>query len=73
MFIKEFPEEFWQELRKKAKANARKILPAKIIATDIDKTAGDCRQTNAQTAGVDRLIEFNTCPYEETPSRKTAG
>jgi putative N6-adenine-specific DNA methylase len=67
MFIKEFPEEFWQELRKKAKANARKILPAKIIATDIDKTAVIAAKQNAQTAGVDHLIEFNTCPYEETP------
>ncbi|MCX5849855.1 MAG: class I SAM-dependent RNA methyltransferase [Deltaproteobacteria bacterium] len=67
MFIKEFPEEFWKELRKKAKANARKILPAKIIATDIDKTAVIAAKQNAQTAGVDHLIEFNTCPYEKTP------
>ena len=66
IFIKEFPEEFWQELRKKAKANARKILPAKIIATDIDKTAVTAARQNAQTAGVDHLIEFNTCSYEET-------
>jgi len=66
MFIKEFPEEFWQELRKKAKANARKILPAKIIATDIDKAAVTAARQNAQTAGVDHLIEFNVCPYERT-------
>jgi putative N6-adenine-specific DNA methylase len=66
MFIKEFPEEFWQELRKKAKANARKILPAKIIATDIDKAAVTAAKQNAQTAGVDHLIEFNICPYERT-------
>jgi putative N6-adenine-specific DNA methylase len=73
MFIKEFPEEFWQELRKKAKANARKILPAKIIATDIDKTAVVAAKQNAQTAGVDHLIEFNTCPYEETPIPEDGG
>jgi len=66
MFIKEFPEQFWQELRKKAKANARKILPAKIIATDIDKAAVTAARQNAQTAGVDHLIEFNVCPYERT-------
>jgi putative N6-adenine-specific DNA methylase len=66
MFIKEFPEEFWQELRKKAKANARKILPAKIIATDIDQTAVNAAKHNAQTAGVDHLIEFNICSYERT-------
>ena len=73
MFIKEFPEEFWQELRKKAKANARKILPAKIIATDIDKMAVIAARQNAQTAGVDHLIEFNTCPYEETPIPEDGG
>jgi putative N6-adenine-specific DNA methylase len=73
MFIKEFPEEFWQELRKKAKANARKILLAKIIATDIDKMAVIAARQNAQTAGVDHLIEFNTCPYEETPIPEDGG
>lgn len=66
MFIKEFPEDYWQELRKKAKTNARKILPAKIIATDIDKAAITAARQNAQTAGVDHLIEFNACPYERT-------
>ena len=66
MFIKEFPEDYWQELRKKAKANARKILPAKIIATDIDKAAIVAAMQNAQTAGVNHLIEFNTCSYEKT-------
>lgn len=66
MFIKEFSEEFWQELRKKAKAKARKILPAKIIATDIDKAAVTAARQNAQTAGVDHLIEFNVCSYERT-------
>jgi putative N6-adenine-specific DNA methylase len=73
MFIKEFPEEFWQELRKKAKANAQKKLPARIIATDIDKTAVLAAKQNAQTAGVDHLIEFNTCHYEETPIPEDGG
>ena len=73
MFIKEFPEEFWQELRKMAKASAQKKLPAKIIATDIDKTAVIAAKQNAQTAGVDHLIEFNTCPYEETSIPEDGG
>jgi putative N6-adenine-specific DNA methylase len=73
MFIKEFPEEFWQELRKRAKAHARKTLPAKIIATDIDKTAVIAARQNAQTAGVDHLIEFNACPYEKTPIPEDGG
>lgn len=73
MFIKEFPEEFWQELRKMAKASAQKKLPAKIIATDIDKAAIIAARQNAQTAGVDHLIEFNTCSYENTPIPEDGG
>jgi putative N6-adenine-specific DNA methylase len=73
MFIKEFPEDYWQELRKKAKANARKILPAKIIATDIDKAATVAAMQNAQTAGVNHLIAFNTCSYEKTPVPEDGG
>ena len=73
MFIKEFPEEFWQELRKRAKANARKTLSAKIIATDIDKTALIAARQNAQTAGVEHLIEFNVCPYEKTSIPEDGG
>ena len=66
MFIKEFPEDYWQELRKKAREKILKKLPAKIIATDIDKTAVAAARNNAQTAGVDHLIEFDICPYEKT-------
>jgi len=73
MFVKEFSEEVWQQLRKKAKENARKILPAKIIATDIDKAAVAAARQNAQTAGVEHLIEFNTCPFEKTPISEGGG
>ncbi len=73
MFIKEFPEDFWQELRKKAREKILKKLPAKIIATDIDKTAVTAAKNNAQTAGVDHLIEFDICPYEKTPIPEGGG
>ncbi len=66
MFIKEFPEALWLALRKKAKDSSKKKLPAKIIATDIDKNAVLAAKQNAQTAGVEHLIEFNTCAYENT-------
>jgi putative N6-adenine-specific DNA methylase len=66
MFIKGFPEALWQDLRKKAKDSTKKKLPAKIIATDIDKNAVRAARQNAQTAGVEHLIEFNTCSYENT-------
>jgi putative N6-adenine-specific DNA methylase len=73
MFIKEFPEVLWQHLRKKAKNSTKKKLPARIIATDIDKKAVLAATQNAQTAGVDHLIEFNTCSYENTPIPEDAG
>jgi putative N6-adenine-specific DNA methylase len=73
MFIKEFPEDYWQELRKKAKEKILKKLPAKIIATDIDKTAVTAARNNAQTAGVDHLIEFDICPYEKTSIPEDGG
>ncbi|MGV8057156.1 MAG: class I SAM-dependent RNA methyltransferase [Smithellaceae bacterium] len=66
MYIQGFPESLWQELRKKARDAAKKKLPARIIATDIDREAVLAARQNAQTAGVDHLIEFNTCPYEKT-------
>lgn len=66
MYIQGFPETLWQETRKKARSAAQKKLPVKIIATDIDREAVVAAKFNAQTAGVDHLIEFNTCSYERT-------
>lgn len=66
MYIREFPEALWQETRKKAREAAHKKLPGKIIATDIDPEAVFAARQNARTAGVDHLIEFNTCSYEKT-------
>ena len=73
MFIKGFPEALWQDLRKKAKDSTKKKLPVKIIATDIDKNAVRAARQNAQTAGVEHLIEFNTCSYENTPVPEGGG
>jgi len=67
MYIKDFPYELWQELRKKARLQSQKQLPSKIIATDIDPAAIQAACQNAKTAGVDHLIEFATCPFEKTP------
>lgn len=66
MFIKGFPEDHWQMLRSKARTNALKKLPARIIATDINREAISAARQNAQTAGVDHFIEFNICPFEKT-------
>ncbi len=73
MFIKGFPEALWQELRKKARDSTKKKLSTKIIATDIDKKAVLAARQNAQTAGVEHLIEFNACSYENTPIPEDGG
>ena len=38
----------------------------RIIATDISRDAVEISQVNAKVAGVERLIEFNICDFEET-------
>ncbi len=67
MHIKDFPREMWQDMRKKARAESHRELAATIIASDIDPKAVEAAYHNAQTAGVDRLIEFKVCPFEKTP------
>lgn len=66
MYIREFPDDYWQKLRKEAREKILKKLPAKIIATDIDQEAVTAARNNARTAGVDHLIEFDVCPHEKT-------
>jgi len=66
MYIKGFPDQLWLKIRQQAKDAIWKKPAVKIIATDIDKTAVQAAQSNAQTAGVDHLIDFFTCPFTET-------
>lgn len=57
----------WQNLRdtmeKEQQANS---LDFKIIATDISERAITIAQENAKMAGVDHLIDFHVCDFEET-------
>jgi 23S rRNA G2445 N2-methylase RlmL len=67
MHLNGFKETLWQELRDSAKKGAEKHLTGRIIATDINPAAIEAARKNAATAGVDHLIEFEVCPFEETP------
>jgi len=67
MHVKNFDKEKWQSLRAEVAANARKKLPCRIIASDIDPYAIDVAKKNARTAGVDQLIEFHVCDFQDTP------
>jgi len=52
--------------RRKLKDKSKKELSFKIIATDISEDAVDIAQKNARTAGVEHLIDFAVCDFEET-------
>jgi len=63
MHITGYNEPLWQELRDAARKLAKKDLPGRIIATDIDPAAIEAAKKNAETAGVEHLIEFGVCDY----------
>jgi len=66
MHILGYDEEVFFEERRHLKADIVKNIELKIIATDISAEAIDISIKNAQTAGVDKLIEFKTCDFRET-------
>ena len=68
-----FDSEAWVALRIKARAQSKKNLPFRIIATDIDTRAIEAAKKNAQTAGVDQLIEFHVCDFKDTPIPEEKG
>ena len=71
--IKGFDEKTWSALRKEVRAESKKELPFRIIATDIDRRAIEAAKKNAQTAGVDQLIEFHVCDFNDTPIPEEKG
>jgi putative N6-adenine-specific DNA methylase len=66
MHLMGYEEEVFFVERRKLKDKGKKTISFKIIATDISADAVDIAQKNAKTAGVDHLIEFNVCDFEET-------
>ena len=68
-----FDSEAWAALRIKARAQSKKNLAFRIIATDIDTRAIEAAKKNAQTAGVDQLIEFHVCDFKDTPIPEEKG
>jgi putative N6-adenine-specific DNA methylase len=64
----------WYQLRDKVEGE-RQVdhLPFKIIATDINRKAASIARENAKLAGVDHLIDFKVCPFENTPVPECEG
>ncbi len=67
MHLKGFNETVWKGLRKHARGDSRKSISGKIIATDIDEAAVQAARQNAATAGVDHVIQFGVCDFQNTP------
>lgn len=57
----------WKELREAARKDVSRQLKAPIVASDHDPRAVEAARANAQTAGVDTLIDFQVCDFAETP------
>ena len=57
----------WHRIRDKAESERTTAsLNFKIIATDIDRRAISNARENAKAAGVDHLIDFRVCTFEDT-------
>ena len=72
--LKSYSSAEWQKVKDKIES-AKKVnaLDFKIIASDIDRKAVSIARDNARTAGVDHLIDFEVCTFEETPIPEGGG
>jgi putative N6-adenine-specific DNA methylase len=66
MHILGYDEEVFFAERRILKDQVIKNVDLQIIATDISEDAVDVSRKNAKTAGVDGLITFEVCDFEET-------
>jgi putative N6-adenine-specific DNA methylase len=62
-----FDDAAWQAIRAEARKVRKPNSPAPIVATDIDDRAIRASEQNARTAGVDHLIAFTVCDFNDTP------
>ncbi|MGF1925684.1 MAG: THUMP domain-containing class I SAM-dependent RNA methyltransferase, partial [Bacteroidia bacterium] len=66
MHILGYDEEVFFAERRILKDQVVKNTDVQIIATDISEDAIDVSRRNAKTAGVDTLITFDVCDFEDT-------
>ncbi|MEO5911116.1 MAG: class I SAM-dependent RNA methyltransferase [Pelobium sp.] len=66
MHILGYDEEVFFAERKALKDQVIKNIDFKIVATDISEDAIDISIRNAQTAGVDQIIDFKICDFADT-------
>jgi 23S rRNA G2445 N2-methylase RlmL len=73
MHVPGYNESLWQGLREDARKRSKKDLSGRIIATDIDPAAVEAAKKNAETAGVEHLIEFAVRDFAATPVPEGGG
>ncbi|WCT12556.1 THUMP domain-containing class I SAM-dependent RNA methyltransferase [Mucilaginibacter jinjuensis] len=73
MHIMGYDEQVFFAQRRILKDKAIKQLDFKIIATDISDDAVDIARKNANTAGVEHLIEFAVCDFADTEVPEMGG
>ncbi|RFZ81286.1 class I SAM-dependent RNA methyltransferase [Mucilaginibacter terrenus] len=66
MHILGYDEQVFFTERRTLKDKAKKAINFKIIATDISDDAVDIARKNANTAGVEHLIDFAVCDFADT-------
>lgn len=66
MHILGYDEQIFFAARRKLKDQVIKNKELKIIASDISEEAIKIAEANAKTAGVDQLITFEVCDFEQT-------
>jgi 23S rRNA G2445 N2-methylase RlmL len=66
MHVMGYDEEVFFAERRILKEQVIKNIDLTIIATDLSEDAVEVTRRNAQTAGVDTLITFQVCDFEET-------
>lgn len=66
MHLKGFDSLLWDKLRREARTASMKKMPGRILENDIRREAVDAAKKNSVTAGVDHLIEFETCDYADS-------
>jgi putative N6-adenine-specific DNA methylase len=66
MHILGFDDEVYQKIRSEARQQVRKDVGGRITASDHDFGAVIAAKKNAKTAGLDHLIELETCDFKDS-------
>lgn len=67
MHLKGYDSRIFNKVRKEVHSKGKQSIPGKIIASDHDPRALKAAEANARKAGVLKFLQFQECPFEETP------